>query len=110
MKTEEILTNCIYKLLDQDLTFFSMETEYTKHYFEKVSRTAHDRGKWKWHVENNENYYENVASDEIARECHIDDADLFPRYYFFEECMTKEFLEWLRIRKQHIKKVNNPLH
>ncbi len=106
--TSDILTNGIYKILDQqNVYYFTVESDYTIHHFERLLATNQDRGRWKWIAETKLIAYEKMDNPK-AHKAHIDGHDLFPRYYFFEESMTKEFLQWMKIREQTIIKVNIP--
>ena len=87
-----------------DVGHFSMETDYTIHYFERLMPTCRDRGRWKWIAETKPEAYGNKE----ASHCHIDHQDLFPRLYFSEISLAAEFFEWLKQRSQAIVKVNLP--
>ena len=93
-KLKELLSdrkNCIF-----------IGTEYTHHYIERVMSTCSDRGRWKWFAETNSKYIQDVEKIEAAQVCHIDAADLFPRYYFLDDSLINEIIAWLDVRGQEI--------
>lgn len=52
-----------------------------------------DRGRWIVHAE---------SVDELL--CTIDHHDLFPRYYFFNDCLVKELGQWIDVRYAQVLK------
>lgn len=50
------------------------------------------------------NYIVNVFVNIDSLDLHIDEADMFPRYYFDLGCLVKEMNLWVMKRKQALQK------
>lgn len=50
-----------------------------------------DRGRWMWMVQPMHNV-----------DATVDEADMFPRYFFHQECLVMELTTWLKTRMRRV--------
>lgn len=108
MTDHDFIVNNFYKILDKkSMYYFVIETEFSRHHFEKISHSCKDRGKWKWIAETKLMGCD--SPNEEAIRSHVDPHDCFPRFYFLEESLVNEFLQWLDVRQLKITSfIENP--
>jgi hypothetical protein len=92
-----------------DVKYLVVETDYTTNHFEKLLGSCSDRGSFKWIAETNMTAYEENMQDPRAHKAKINGSDLFPRLYFYADCLVKEFRRWCAIRQQDIQKITVPI-
>jgi hypothetical protein len=106
--TEEDFKDLLSKLIACRFFYIVIKTKFTTHHIERLSSSVKDRGNWKWIAESeclNVPYGEDL--EEFYRS-HIDGSDLFPRYYFLDESLIKEFFAWIHARKLTILDISTP--
>ncbi len=104
----DLVKNLLYKMFHESVSYLEIDTEFTKHYIEKLTLTCRDRGKYRWFAETKKEAWQIITENPQAEKCLIDRHDCFPRLYFLEESCIHELLEWLNVRDEPITKIFSP--
>ena len=91
----------LIRLLDKEVLNIKIETVWTNHFIKYIGHN-NKNGSWRWVAEMNMPCIKALAKSEYAQSCLIDEKSFFPRYYFREESIVHELIDWLEIRGEVI--------